>query len=154
MRVGDHGQAFSAALRCAIDDSGLPIAEVARRSGLHRARLNEALRGDRHLPVAWLPQLPAEVLRPLLERLASRLGLGLTELPEAAEHVSDARSLAVALRECSDVTTAYAHAIADGHLLASEASIVVREVDEAIAALLAIKQRAELARRERVIGLQ
>lgn len=154
MRVGEPGQAFSAELVRAIADSGLPIAEVARRSGIRRSRLSDALRGNRHLPVAWLPQLPPSVLRPLLESLASRLGCALTDLPEEGAGGCDAATLAALVRAAADVTGRYAQAVADGRLSAPEGAILIREVNEAIRVLLRVRGRAELAVRERVIGLQ
>lgn len=71
-------------------------------------------------------------------------------LPSAGASGDDLRSLATAQREAADVVAQGLEALADGHVTRSEGARLERECDEALAALLAIR---ELARRAQVEGV-
>lgn len=79
-----------------------------------------------------------------------RAGLAVVALPEASSESDDLRSVAETQREAADVVAQGLEALADGHVTRSEGARLERECDEALAALLAIR---ELARRAQVEGV-
>jgi hypothetical protein len=91
--------------------------------------------------------------RKALDLMAARDGLVVTDLPSAGEMGDDFRAIAAAQRESADVVARGLDALADGRMCAREGAELAAECDEAIAALLAIRERARLAQREGVIGL-
>ena len=95
---------------------------------------------------AWMDAL-------VVEALADRAGLAVVALPSAGASGDDLRSLATAQREASEAITAALLAVADGHITRSEGAKLESECDEAIARLLAVRERARLAQREGVIPM-
>lgn len=111
------------------------------------------LAGERRATIGFLYRLPQAMRSAIAEDLAGP-GYALVELPEATKTSDDLHALATAQRESGEAIAHGLDAMADGHLTRAEGVRVEAECDEAIAALLTIRERARLAQREGVIGLQ
>ena len=108
----------------------------------------------RAVPLEHVLGLPDDAYRAVVEALADRAGLGVVALPEASSESDDLRSVAETQREASEAITAALLAVADGHITRSEGAKLESECDEAIARLLAVRERARLAQREGVIAIR
>lgn len=107
----------------------------------------------RAVPLEHVLGLPDDAYRVVLGALAERADLAVVSLPSAASTGDDFRTLAMAQRESADVVSRGLEALADGRMCSREGAEIETECDQAIAALLAIRERARLAQREGVIGL-
>lgn len=110
--------------------------------------------GVEHLPDRKLSLRGSRII-PLAEQLDRRAhGDAVVELPATSTESDDLRAIADTQREASEAITAGLLAIADGHITRSEGAKLERECDEAIARLLAVRERARLAQREGVIAIR
>lgn len=166
MRLTDPDRVFSARQKrrveaCAIVARAIEAAQdsrpvVAARMDIAPTELGRLVdpTSGRMFPLEHALALDVGAYRVLLEQLASRTGLAVVELPSAASTTDDLRALAVAQRETAEAIAHGLDAMADGHMTRTEGARVEKECDEAIAALLVIRERARLAQREGVIGLR
>lgn len=129
------------------------IAAELEISATDLGRICDPTKG-RAVPLEHVLGLPDDARRALLTTLADREGLALVEMPKALVATDDLRLLCEAQREASDVVTRGIEACADGHMTRTEGAEIERECDEAIAALLAVRERARLAKREGVIAIR
>lgn len=147
--------ATARALAAAIQGAGLTHTEVAAAVGVPRQRVDEwcAVDSDKHIQLADGCGTPEPVRLALAAHLAGP-GYVVTALPPvAAARAADLRLAADAQREASEAVAEYLEVCADGRIGASEGRALERACDEAIAALCAVRERARLAQRERVIGV-
>lgn len=89
---------------------------------------------------------------PLAEYVAGP-GYMMAELPACEETARAGIELHVrVLRETTEVVTAHAIAISDGRVDRREGAVLEREIDDAIRALLTLRECARQAQREGVVG--
>jgi hypothetical protein len=153
-RVGRHIEAasiFDNAIG-ASTTARLVVAAQCEISPADLARICDPTTG-RAVPLEHVLGLPDDAYRVVVDKLAQRAGLALVDMPKAGEMGDDFRAIAAAQRESADVVARGLDALADGRMCAREGAELAAECDEAIAALLAIRERARLAQREGVIGL-
>ena len=74
-------------------------------------------------------------------------------LPVAADNAADLDLIMHAQRESGDVIATHLAALRDGHMSRTEGAQLEREADEAIAALLTVRERARQAQRAGVVGM-
>jgi hypothetical protein len=98
-------------------------------------------------------RLPEDAQSVALARWASRQGKAVVDLPKPSSKGGDMRALATAQRESAEAVATTLEAISDDRIDANEGVRGERECDEAIAALLVIRERFRLAQREGVIGV-
>lgn len=127
---------------------------VAATIGLSRQRIDQmiALDDEAQLSVADAMAMP----QPIRHALATDLigdGHMIAALPAAASDSSDLDLVMRAQKESADVIAAHLAALRDGRMCRAEGVELEREVDEAIAALLSVRERARQAQREVVIGV-
>lgn len=108
----------------------------------------------RSMPFADALGLPEVVRRALAQDLVGA-EYAIVALPSQTEAAgSDLLAIARVQREAGDVISQHLSALADGHMSAAEGAALEREVDEAIGALLTVRERARQAQRERVVALR
>jgi transcriptional regulator with XRE-family HTH domain len=155
VRREERRASLGASLQQALDACGMSQAEAAALIGVDASTLGRW--ADRHdslsISVADLAALPVSV----------RVALVLSELlpghvvvrePEGVDAGCDLRQSAAALRASSEASACALDAWADGRMTRGEAAPVVDACDRAIALLVAVRQRAELASREGVIAMR
>ena len=96
------------------------------------------------IPASDLPVLPADVLRALIGPALERHGLALVTLP-AASSSSCVKAAARLAREIGDVIGDAYEASADGEVTPAEGAKIEREADEALSALLEVRDAARAA---------
>lgn len=144
----------SVVLDRALTAHGTNVAALALTLGVSATRIGEwrAPEQDRHLSVADASRLPPLVRLVIAEHVAGP-GYVVAELPAADAHVSDDLALAARTqRETAEAVAKHLTAIADGRYDRAEGVELEREVNEAIAALLTVRETARRAIREGVVG--
>jgi hypothetical protein len=136
-------------------DANVTHVGAAEAIGMASAHLTECAKpgGAKHLHVADAPALPLPVALDIARYIAGD-AYAVIALPtgETTDVASDLLLAAAAQRESSDAISALLMGVADGHLDSREGAKLEREADEAIRALLAVREVARRAQRERVIG--
>lgn len=129
---------------------------AADRIGMADTHLAECAKpgGSKHLHAADAAALPLPVALDVARYIAGDAH-EVIALPtgDATDAATDLVLAAKTQRETSDVIAALLTGVADGHLDASEGKTLEREADEAIRALLAVRELARRAQRERVVGV-
>lgn len=153
---GERQERYARLLRRALDQAESSPAVVCDGLGVSETMLakytNHA--SPTTLQASDVEALPLVVARRILDEAADAHGWAVVERPDPAESTRGGlRRHARLVRELADVTAAHAEALADGHLTAEEAEGLRREIDEALAELLALRELCRSAERERVIGL-
>lgn len=146
---------WSSILDRMIAASGVPETVVSRtlgrtRKAVRRYRDSESTAS---IGLADLAALPAPILRPLLERLAAGIGLGVAELPESGADPSGVKALGTLAHESGEAIAVLAEALADGAIDAGEAARIDKEAADLVRAALGVQTMARRAMRERVIGV-
>ena len=118
--------------------------EVAEALGKHRNELYEMMEGKRAPKLAWLPLLPAPVLRVALEDLAGTIGYELRRRAVLPEGHDAAHAATVVVHEALDAIRSVTATQADGRIDREEAINELREWDELDEAM---SQRRALLRR-------
>ncbi|MEM9073925.1 MAG: phage regulatory CII family protein [Myxococcota bacterium] len=90
--------------------------------------------------------------RIVLTAFAEGMGASIVDLPLADGIDDDVVTAANAAREATSAAAALIEAAVDGKIDAREGARIVDECDDAIAALMAIRERGRLAVQERVVG--
>lgn len=114
------------------DLSGNPGRQVV---GLWRDSENE-----RTPTIAHLAIMPREVAVDMLRVLAGKFGVVLSEAPDFDDVADHAEHLHTVIKEFADVTTGYARRVATrGATSAADRRNLMRDIDEAVSAALALK---------------
>lgn len=128
------GEKLSAAFHQAAKDCAGGVKALVARAGLDRGKIYKSFANEWRMHAAHLWLLPPEVLRPLVEDLATVCGLEVRPVGER-----DSSAVTNALKECADVVRGVAEALAnDGVIDATEAAGLRSEVVEAQEALAAL----------------
>lgn len=98
------------------------------------------------IPAADIAALPPAVARDVLRSIADALGLGVVELP-AASRSSAALAAARLARESGEVIADAYEAHADGVVTPAEGARLERQCDDALAALLEVREHAREAQK-------
>ena len=140
----------------ALDAEGSSRAIVAAHLGVSERELGRctSTSSGRHMPLGHVLGLPPAVVVRIAGRMVEPLGKAIVDLPKTSATSDELRALATAQRETAEAIAHGLDAMADGHMTRAEGARVEQECDEAIAALLVIRDRARLAQREGVIGLR
>lgn len=132
--------------------------QIAERIGVGKSQWRRALdqgEGDA-LHIHDVEALPAEMARGVVERLAALFGLEVREPAPAAQ--DDTRGglarFAKLHSEVHDVLRVYLEAVQKGALLGDAASRLIREIDEAIRELQALRAIAEKAAQIRALPVE
>jgi len=112
--------------------------------------LDNCVHGTKALHVADAMLAP-EAVRLALAQLLAGDGHAIVELPTSTDQSDDFRLIATVQRESGEAISATLEAIADGRIGADEGARLVKECDEAIASLLAVRERGRSAVRNRVV---
>jgi len=147
--------AISEALDLALRSNRLTQAAIAETLGVSETMVAEWCKPEkpRAITVADAARLPEPARMAMAIEVAGP-GHAVGKLPAAASSGDDLRAIANVQRECADVVARHLDAMADGRLSRAEGAELEREVDQAIAALLAVKLRAQQAQRELVIAFR
>jgi hypothetical protein len=155
VRREERRAASAESLRRALDASGVAVREAGALIGVDEKLVRRWL--DPHegqsVSVADLAALPIEVR---IAVVRADLLPGHVIVRETSPSDAGAASIAAhvaAQRETSEALTAHLEAIADGHITRAEGASLERELDEAIARLVALREHARQAQREGVIGV-
>ncbi len=137
----------------ASDDSRPVVAAKMEVTVTELSRVTDPMSG-RMFPLEHALALDERAYRRFVGDLAARAGLAVVDLPKPSAVSDELRALATAQRETSQAIAHGLEAWADGHMCCAEGVRVEQECDEAIAALLVIRERARVAKREGVVGLR
>lgn len=138
-------QALKAATRQLVNAAGGTVAAAAVTRGDHQSvsRYGSAHpdNADRFMPIDVLADLESECEQPVLTKELARLsGHLLVPVPRV---VRSGTALGVitakALKETSEVFVALAEGMGDGKICAADATHIGKEIDEALAKLVALK---------------
>jgi hypothetical protein len=116
---------------------------VAPAMGIRRQHLDDLCDPEsaKSLSVADLRGLPPAVRLELVRWVADELGAFVAELPLAdADPGDDVALVARVQRETSEAVSMHLGAVANGHVDRREAVEVLREVEQAVAALLTVRE--------------
>lgn len=119
--------------------------------GISREYIDRCVSGDKQLHAADLLFAPGPVLVAFC-KLALGAGRGVVDMPAGLDAKDDLALVIATSRETTGAVNEMLSCIADGHMTAAEGAKLEREADEAIAALLSVRERARMAQRERVLG--
>jgi hypothetical protein len=135
--------------------SGASIAIVAAELGISETDLRRMTKPSegRFFAVADIPALPVVCATRLASWALEGHGLAVVELPTTSGPAADYATIAKAQRETSEVVSCGLDALAVGHIGRIKAAELERECDEAIAALLAVREIARAAKREGVMAI-
>ncbi|MBL9112797.1 MAG: hypothetical protein JNM74_26160 [Myxococcales bacterium] len=135
--------------------AGASIAVVAAALGLSETDLRRMMRpsSGRLFAAADLAALPTACAASLAAHLLEGHNLAVVELPKPSRDACDLRLVANAQRESAEAVACALEAVGAGHLTRAQAATLERETNEAIAALLAVREVARVAMREGVVGL-
>lgn len=150
-----------------LDDAAAITRTARERAGLSAARLGQ-MAGERSRAViremedvedrGGIPHadvwLVPDVLPHVIDQLADRCGRVVVELPRVDTNGDDLRLLAEVQRETSEAVTAHLDGIADGVLTRQEVARSMAEVDQAILALVRLRERLRAVQREPVVGVR
>lgn len=142
-------QALKAATRQLVNSTGGSVAAAAVTRGDHQSmsRYGSAHpdNADRFMPIDVLADLESECEQPVLTRELARLsGHLLVPVPQVVRSgTSLGLKTAKALKETSEVFVALADGMGDGRLCARDAENIGREIDEALAKLVALKLQVQ-----------
>jgi hypothetical protein len=127
---------------------------VAATIGVTRQRIDQwlALDDDAQVSVADAMSLP-QPMRMAAAQLIAGDGYMLAALPDIGDSSSDLDLVMRAQKESGDVIATHLAALRDGRMCRAEGAQLEREADEAIAALLTVRERARQAQREVVLGV-
>ena len=147
---GRDYKALKAATRRLVEASGGPsaAAEVTRGAHQHLSAYGSANddQADRFMPVDVLADLECQVGQPLLTRALARLS-GFLLVPAPKPDVTGSALgiiTASALKEISEVFVALADGMGDGKISTDDADKIGKEIDEALAKLVALKLQVNL----------
>jgi len=148
VRRATRAASLATTLRRALVDHGVSHSAAALALGVPRQRLDEWRDPDveGQLRAADIAALPPDVARDVLRSIADALGLAVVELPQASRSTC-ARAAARLAREAGEVIAEAYEAAADGDVTPSEGARLERECDEAIPALLEVREAAREAQR-------
>lgn len=134
---------------------GASVAIVAAELGISETDLRRMTKPSegRFFAVCDVPALPKVCAARLASWALEGHGLAVVELPATGGIAADYATIAKAQRETSDVVACGLDALAAGHIGRGKGVDLERECDEAIAALLAVRELARAAKREGVIGI-
>lgn len=142
-------QALKAATRQLVTAAGGAVAAAAVTRGDHQSisRYGSAHPDnvERFMPIDVLADLESECEQPVLTAALARLsGHLLVPVPAAARSGSLlGKAMARALKETSEVFVTLAEAHADGQICAGEAARVSKEINDALAMLVALKLQVQ-----------
>lgn len=140
----------------AIADNRTNVTSLAHALGVPSTRIDDWRNPDidRHVSVADAAGMPPYVRVALAEFVAGP-GYAVTDLPAVEGDVSDDLRLACSTqRETSEAVSAHLAAISDGHVTREEGVSLERECDDAIRALLCVRELARHAVRHGVVGVK
>jgi hypothetical protein len=122
--------------------------------GIARQSLDRMLAadGDKQLSVADLIAGPKPVRRAVVAEIIDDDEM-VVSLPDVSDDADDLALIMAAQKESAEVISTHLAALRDGRMCRAEGATLEREADEAIAALLVVRERARQAQREVVIGL-
>ena len=148
VRRAERAASLASVLRRSLVEHGVSHSAAALALGVPRQRLDEWCDPDveGQLRASDLAALPPAVARDVLRSIADALGLGVVELP-AASRSSAALAAARLAREAGEVIAEAYEAAADGVITPAEGARLERECDEAIPALLEVREAAREAQR-------
>lgn len=155
VRREERRASLGASLRTALDLVGMSQAEAAALVGVDPSTFGRW--ADAHDPlsisVSDLAALPVEVRIAIVRRelLADHI---VVPEPAGLDEGCDLRQAAEAMRAASEVAASALDAWADGRMTRGEAEPLVERCNRAIALFVAVRERAELAAREGVIGVR
>ena len=124
----------------------------AHAIGISREYIDRCVAGEKQIHAADLLHAPEPVRLDFAQALIGE-GRAVVDLPVGLSARDDLALVIRAQKETTEAINAHLAALADGRMDAAEGASLEAECDEGIAALLAIRERARLAQRERVIGL-
>ena len=148
VRRAVRAASLATTLRRSLVEHGVSHSAAALALGVPRQRLDEWCDPDveGQLRAADIAALPPAVARDVLRSIADALGLGVVELP-AASRSSAALAAARLARESGEVIAEAYEAHADGVVTPAEGARLERQCDDALAALLEVRERAREAQR-------
>lgn len=148
--------AWRARLRRAFGDHDAAVEHWADDCGVSHSRAHKSVshEGGSEMQLGDVETLPWLVRKDIVEALAQTLGCTIAELGEAVDISSDVALLGRVAAQTGSAVAALGLAMADGRLDAVEAAEIDRKCTEAIQALAAVRLRARMVQRERVVGVR
>lgn len=145
---------MAALLRRSLDAHDESRTAVGLALGVTRSRVDDYCdpNAEAGLRAADIAALPPAVARDVLRSIADALGLGVVELP-AASRSTCALAAARLAREAGEVIADAYEASADGEITPAEGARLERQCDDAIPALLEVREHARAAQRVPVVQL-
>lgn len=97
-----------------------------------------------NFPAYLITEFTKQIDDALLRHIATGAGYGVVRLPCVKWNEKEATKMAIiAMRECAEALETYASAIEDNHVTLRERKDVIKQVSEAIQALLGLKEMVE-----------
>lgn len=131
-------------------ERGLKPQDCAAKINISSERLYKYLNKNNtynNLPAYLIPIWHRMVGPDLLKYLAHEAGCVIIDAPRESDDIMDAvESATSAMKECSEALHAFSTAVADGRVSYREYKDIVREVTEAMSALLGLQLTAERMR--------
>lgn len=125
----------------------LRINEVAKRLEVPAERFYKWTNPDNvynNLPAYLLPDITQKIGDDLLRYIAIEAGYGIVKMPCIKWNQKESARIGItALKECSEALEVYASAIEDDRVTLRERKEIIKEVSQAIQALLSLKEAAE-----------
>lgn len=135
-------------------DAGLSAADVAAEAGVSGTLVYEWESPDSGRRVSLGDAMTPSLARHVVARLARSVGMVAVTLPAARGVHDDLAAVARVQRETSEAVTAHLDAIADGVIDRAENAHVRSEIDDAIDALVTLRESLAAVAHEPVVGVR